>query len=368
MVNRPLRILIATHSPLAAEFGAGQVAINLAEALREQGHHVTLWSPHPMPILTTPWRGIQSFKIMRSKLDAFLNTQESFDVIDSFALLITKQVAKSALVVARSVQPEIWYIPYKLNYPRNWDLKKLAFLPFRYLLEVPYLFLLLQGWSRANYILCLGSLELEWMKKWFPWWRGKLISYLHALSKNDQAELSKISLHRKKYEGKDIRFLWIGRWVAHKGISTLLDFIVKRAVSHPQDTFTIAGCGFDAEKDCPLELLESGQLKILPSFERSQLYFLLVNHDVGLFTSSVEGWGLVLNEMLESGMPIFATPAGGIPDLEPLFKESIKPFPPPLELTLDTITIPEFKNEYYQTFSWPTIGKFYLQFIRKNLL
>lgn len=361
-----MRILIATHSPLLPEFGAGQVAINLAEALRQQGHDVTLWCPHPMPILTTPWRGIQSFQIMRAKLDAFLDTQEPFDVIDSFSVLITKRVATSALVVARSVQPEILYILSKLNYPRNGSFKKLALLPFHYLLELPYIFFLLQGWSRANYILCLGSLELEWMKKWFPWWRSKLISYLNALSKNDQAELSKIRLNRQKYQGKNVRFIWIGRWANHKGINQLLNFIVKRASLHPQDTFTIAGCGFNAEKDCLSELINSGQLKIIPSFEREQLYCLLANHDVGLFTSNVEGWGLVLNEMLESGMPIFATQAGGITDLELLFQESIKPFPPPSELNLDSITISEFKNEYYQIFSWDRIAKSYLEFIYKN--
>lgn len=367
MVNSSLRILITTHSPLAAEFGAGQVAINLAEALREQGHHVTLWSPHPMPSLTTPWRDIQSIQLVRSMLDAFIEAQEPFDIIDSFTVFITKRVAQSALVVARSVQPEILYIPSKLNYRKKNLFKKIAFLPFRYLLEIGYIFLLLQGWRRANYILCLGTLELEWMKKSFPWWKGKLIYYVNALSTTDQAELAKIRLHREKYQGKGIRFLWIGRWTAHKGISKLLDFIVKRVASHPQDTFTIAGCGTDVEKDCPPELIKSGKLKIIPSFKRSQLYFLLANHDVGLFTSNVEGWGLVLNEMLESGMPIFATPTGGVPDLEPLFRDSLKLFPPTLELTVDTITISEFRDEYYQIFSWESIAKSYLQFLGGKL-
>jgi glycosyltransferase involved in cell wall biosynthesis len=368
MVNRSLRILIITHSPLAAEFGAGQVAINLAEALRAQGHHVTLWSPHPIPSLTTPWRDLQSIQLVRSMLDAFIETQEPFDVIDCFSVFITKRVAQSALVVARSVQPEILYILSKLNYRTKSHLKKIVLLPLRYLLAIGYVFLLLQGWRRANYILCLGRLELEWMKKWFPWWRGKLTCYVNTLSTTDQLELAKIRLLREKYQGKSIRFLWIGRWVAQKGISKLLEFIVKRVASHPQDTFTIAGCGTGAEKDCPSELIESGKLKIIPSFERSQLYFLLSNHDVGLFTSNIEGWGLVLNEMLESGMPIFATPTGGVPDLKPLFGENLKLFPPTSELTLDTITMSEFRDEYYQIFSWQSIAKSYLQFLQGKLL
>ncbi|MBD2503657.1 glycosyltransferase family 4 protein [Anabaena azotica] len=367
MVNSSLRILIATHSPLAAEFGAGQVAINLATALREQGHHVTLWSPHSLPSFTSPKRYIQRIQLVRYHLDEFIKTQEPFDVIDSFTVFITEQVAKSALVVARSVQPEILYIPSKLNYSQKSSFKKILLLPFRYLLEIPYIFFLLQGWSRANYILCLGSRELEWMKKWFPWWRSKLISYINALSTTDQAELTKIRLHRQKHQGKGIRFLWIGRWISHKGTSKLVDFIVKRAASHPEDIFTIAGCGYDVSKHFPAELTESGKLNIISSFARSQLYFLLANHDVGLFTSNVEGWGLVLNEMLESGMPVFATSAGAVPDLKPLFKDSLQSFPPTLELTLDTIPLSEFKDEYYQIYSWQSVAKSYLQFIYANL-
>lgn len=40
-------------------------------------------------------------------------------------------------------------------------------------------------------------------------------------------------------------------------------------------------------------------------------------YDAGLFTSEAEGWGLSLNEMLESDMPVFATEVGGVRDLRP---------------------------------------------------
>ncbi len=356
---RSIRILVATHSPIAAEFGAGQMAINLAEALRAQGHNVTLWSPYPMPNLTRWWQGIQSIQLMRSKLDAFIETQEPFDVIDCFPILITKRIAQSALVVARSVQPDILYIASNLINPQEKGLKKNILLPLNYFMALANILLLLQAWKRSNYILCLGSFELEWMKKWFPWWKSKLICYINALSKNDQTVLANIRLHRKNYEYKGIRFLWIGRWTHHKGISELLEFIVNRAASHPQDTFTIAGCGTNAEKDFPPELIDSGRLEIFSSFERSQLHFLLTNHDVGLFTSKFEGWGLVLNEMLESGMPVFATSAGGVPDLDPFF-ETLMPFPPPLQFIPDMLKFSKSIEDYYRVCSWDSIAEQYI--------
>ncbi|MBH8555302.1 glycosyltransferase family 4 protein [Nostocaceae cyanobacterium CENA357] len=358
---RSLRILIATHSPLAPEFGAGQMAINLAAAFRAQGHDVTLWSPHPILGQTRWWQGLQSLQLMRTKLDEFLTTQKPFDVIDCYAPFITNQVSKSGLVVARSVQPDILYIISNLNNPQK--TKEILLLPFGYLFTIINIFLLLQGWGRAKYILCLGSLELQWMRKCFPWWRSKLFSYNNALSKAEQAELAQVRLNRKRNETESTRFLWIGRWVAHKGVKELVDFIVKRATSHPQDSFTIAGCGTSAEKDFPSKLIQSGQLKILPSFERSQLIHLLANHDTGLFTSRVEGWGLVLNEMLESGMPIFATLAGGVLDLQPFFEDMLRPFPPTIQKISEKLIISKDMDNYYSTFSWEKTVDNYVKFL-----
>lgn len=358
---QPIRILIITHAPLSAEFGAGQVAVNLAAALRLLGHDVTLWSPHPMPSQTRWWQNITGIQLMRSKVDEFIATVPPFDVIDCFATLITKNVSKSAkFIIARSVQPDILYIASKLNNPLKKKIKEIIILPFTYVYSLYQIALLLQGWSRAKYILCLGTLELEWMKKWFPWWKNKLISYINALANAEQEALAQIRLQRQKFEVESIRFLWIGRWVVQKGIDELSKFIAQRAASHPQDTFTIAGCGDNVE-NFSLELIDSARLKILPSFARNQLYSLLASHDVGLFTSRVEGWGLVLNEMLESGMPVCATSVGGVPDLQPFFPGMLIPFPPQNQLIPDTLANTDMKN-YYKQFNWQTIAENYISY------
>jgi glycosyltransferase involved in cell wall biosynthesis len=353
-----MRILIATHSPLSAEFGAGQMAINLVTALRNQGHDVTLWSPQPMPNLTRWWQQIQVLRSMRSKLDTFLDSQDSFDVIDCSGIPISKKVATSAIVVYRSVQPDILYIVSSLLNIQNKGIEQLLLLPFNCLVALSCIYLIMQGWGRANYILCLGSLELKWMSKWFPWWRGKLFSYVNALSKNEQLELQKVRSERRDLDSEGLNFLWIGRWVAHKGVSKLVKFIIQRAATNQHDTFTIAGCGTNAERDFPPELIKAGKVKIIPSFKRSEVYTLLANCNVGLFTSDVEGWGLTLNEMLESGMPVFGTAAGGYADLQPFFK-TLMPFPPPAQFTPEFMSEYQDLDTYYRNCSWDKIAKIY---------
>jgi len=128
--ENPLRILVVTHAPLSPEFGAGQMAINFSEALKEQGHNVTTWSPYPIPAMTRWWQGIQSWWFMRLKLDEFLKTQDPYDVVDCYPLLLTKEVRKSSLVVARSVQPEILYLISQIHEHQDRGLKKIVLKTF----------------------------------------------------------------------------------------------------------------------------------------------------------------------------------------------------------------------------------------------
>lgn len=347
-----------THAPLSAKYGAGQMAINLAEAFKKQGHDVTLWSPHPMPNFTRWWQYLRILPLMRSRLNLFLSEQKTFDVIDCPSVLITSRVAtESKLVVARSVQPDIPYLVSGLSDGKG--MKRIILLPFNFLSALVHIFFLVKGWSKTSYILCLGSLELKMINKWFPWWKSKSLFYVNAISEDEQLELTKIRLNRVRQDLKSIRFIWIGRWTAHKGIKELVEFIRHRAGSHPKDTFTIAGCGKNAENDFPPELIKSGHLKIVPSFDRSEIYSLIANHDAGLFTSRTEGWGLILNEMIESGIPIFATQAGGIPDLQP-FCKNIYPFPPPDRITHDHLNRQEMLEDYYKCFSWDKIAETYI--------
>lgn len=348
-----MRILIITHSPLSAEFGAGQIAINLADALTAQGHEVVLWSPHPLK-KTKWWRSIQQ---MRSKADSFIAGQKPFDMIDCPPTLITRRMCRSSIVVARSTQPDFLYLGNQLASVTRKKVN-LSRLPFNFAYSMFHLFLVLQGWRMSDYILCLGSLELQWMRRKFPWWRGKLISYVNALSASDQAALAAIRRRRKDHPAEGIRFLWIGRWTSHKGTDVLLEFINDWSNQRPQDSFTVAGCGTEAEKDCPSELIKAGRLRIIPSFTREELYTLLTTHDAGLFTSKVEGWGLSLNEMLESGMRVFASRAGGTVDLEPFFN-TLCSFPPTAEFATSAKEL-ELPDEYYTSFSWPQIARAYI--------
>jgi glycosyltransferase involved in cell wall biosynthesis len=208
----------------------------------------------------------------------------------------------------------------------------------------------------------MGSLELAWMRRKFPAWTSRLGVYDCATPAAEQAVFARVAAVRRQRAAEaprqGTRFLWIGRWAAHKGIDRLLDFLARRLPAEPEDTVTLAGCGEAAARDIPPPWIAAGRVRIVPSYTRSELPELLAAHEAGLFTSHVEGWGLSLNEMLESGLPVYATEAGGVADLRPFFPGRLLPFPPsgarPAALAED----PESRG-YFRRFSWSAIARAY---------
>ena len=350
-----MRLLLVSHPPLSPEYGAAQTALNLTAALRRRGHDAVAWSPEPLPP-QAHW--LNRWRWQRRRLEEHLTATARFDAIDLPAVSISRRVAAAAPTIARSVQPDLRYFECALA-------ERLRRLPrgapsalAHTAADLAVCGAILAGWRRARVILCLGSLELEWMGARLPWARFKLARYVNALGPAEQAALAAVRADRLAPSGRGIRFLWIGRWVPQKGTRRLVTWIAERAALAPHDTLTVAGCGPDATRDLPGELLANGRIRVIESFGRDELPALLADHDAGVFTSVVEGWGLSLNEMLESGLPVFATAVGGVPDLAPFFPASLRPFPPPLELESHSPEDPALSG-YFDRFTWDQIAAAY---------
>jgi glycosyltransferase involved in cell wall biosynthesis len=349
-----VRILLVSHPALAAELGAAQIAINLAEALRARGHEALAWSPEPLPSGTRWWNLARR---QARAAERFAASSGPWDLIDTPAIAASRELAQCGPLLVRSVQPELRYVWHGVRSDLLSNPSPRAVLHAA--LAVPRARAIISGWRRARTILCLGSLELDWMRRRQPALRAKLGCYLCALGSDEQAALRAVRRARQSpAAGGERRFLWIGRWAAHKGTERLVRFIGERLAAAPKDRFTLAGCGTAPERALPPEWLRSGEVRLVPAFARAEMPALLAAHEVGLFTSGVEGWGLNLNEMLESGLVVYATEAGAVPDLRPFFPSSLRPFPPPLSIAagapedLDT-------NGYYRSFSWAAIADSY---------
>ncbi len=153
------------------------------------------------------------------------------------------------------------------------------------------------------------------------------------------------------------KYLWIGRWAHHKGIDNLLNFIQIASRVEPDSIFTIAGCGNEALGALPQALLKAGRVRVIAEFDRGRLMELLRDHDIGLFTSIVEGWGLSLQEMLEAGLTVYATATGAAVDLAPRFEKQLLPFPP---RDFARAAPRELSSRYLKDFTWDGIAAGYM--------
>jgi glycosyltransferase involved in cell wall biosynthesis len=359
-----MRILVVCPCPIQPEFGAAQIHLNLAAALRGLGHSVLLWSPYP---LSREMHWTAELLEVRGKLDALLRSGEEFDVIDCPPHLVGLARVRFARArvtwVARSVQPDLRYIWAGLRAQisvRSSDIAGTAALA---VWSAGVGALVCAGWRASDVVMCFGSAERSWMAGRFPRLRSKLRSYDGAISDEDRVKLARVRAERavRRYDDP-VRYIWIGRWSAHKGITTLLRFLRDRIDAGTNDTFTIAGCAADGERALA-PLASSGRIHVIPTFSRIDLPGLLAAHDAGLFTSHVEGWGLVLHEMVESGIPIYATTAGGVADIRGMLGSFVGDFPPRPGARLPAPPTDEVFAEYEARFRWSAIAARYIESI-----
>jgi glycosyltransferase involved in cell wall biosynthesis len=347
--RRRLRILLVSHAPLVEELGGAQVSMHLAKGLEEEGHDVVLWSPD-----SDGGSPRMQWRRQRRVIASYAEANGPFDVVDLPAVSATRRLRRRSVVVARSIQPELLYLGAELagdlSGPRS--PRQAARLALGLLKAAA----VVGGWRAAHLILTLGETERQWMRRRFPRWERKLATYVVAPSAADREALVRVRAQRAAPRGGPTRFLWLGRWSGHKGTARLVTYLRERLEAAGQDSFTLAGCGPAPLEQLSPAWLEGGRLAVLPSFSRAELPALLACHDAGLFTSDVEGWGLSLNEMLESGMPVYATGAGAVPDLEPYFPGQLLSFPPAAPGRPAHGPLP---TAYLERFHWPAIAADY---------
>lgn len=114
----------------------------------------------------------------------------------------------------------------------------------------------------------------------------------------------------KALEGRKLKVLFVGGLSQRKGISYLFE-----AVKELQDKVQLTVVGHKAVPDCKAlnEALEEHQW--IPSLSHDQVLQCMREHDVFVFPSLFEGFGLVITEAMSQGVPVITTDRTAGPDL-----------------------------------------------------
>ncbi len=331
------------------------MATLLAAGLRARGHEAVEFETGLPPSGVPWWR---TWRWHQRRVEGFVTRQARFDALDMPAILAGRAVARNAPLIVRSVQPELRYLGVEVE----GHLRRGIHNPLRAAASILYAariaLAVVQAWRRARLVLCLGTPEHEWMARRWPALRPRLRCYFSAPPPEEQAAFRRIRSTRGM-GGPGSRWLWVGRWVDHKGTGPLLSLVRNRLQRHAGEQFTIAGCGASGEVAVRREFGDEPRIALRPFFDRTELRDLLLEHDRGLSTSLAEGWGLNLQEMLEAGLTVHATREGAFADLVPFFPETLWPLPPSAQLEPLGCVDEERMPDYYSRFSQAAVTQSY---------
>lgn len=150
-------------------------------------------------------------------------------------------------------------------------------------------------------LVALGLTDVE------VWGRGVDDAMFHPSKRS-------LALRRSLSLGNAFTFLHVGRLAPEKGIDVLLDAFaqVERRLGADAVKLVVAGAGPSLDglkKRAPSNVTFLGNLD-----RQRELPALYASADAFLFASITETLGLVVLEAMAAGLPVIATPAGGVAD------------------------------------------------------
>ncbi|SHG41290.1 Glycosyltransferase involved in cell wall bisynthesis [Flavobacterium micromati] len=120
-------------------------------------------------------------------------------------------------------------------------------------------------------------------------------------------------IRNKEYQllqGRKLKILFVGGLSQRKGISYLFE-----AVKGLQDKVELTVVGHKAVSDCRVLNQALEQHHWIPSLSHNQVLDCMSKHDVFVFPSLFEGFGLVITEAMSQGVPVITTDRTAGPDL-----------------------------------------------------
>lgn len=308
-----MNILLVGNFPKDIRFGASKVLLKLGEEFKRCGHHVDFIFRDRLPGIFSKERwSYLVFPIYLIKRIWELERRGfRYDIIDvssgdGFLLRHLRPLFRGKYrYVCRSHGLEHLDWETRLEEERRGQIR----ISFKHKLWFPLVRmnqvrLAITSCDHAIFI-CSSDKEYAVRKGWINGSKTSVI--LHGVSP--------MYLHRNRRPHRG-GILYVGSWIPRKGIHYLreaFEILVKR---FPDLKLSLIGVGRDADKVL-LDFSASARrnIRVIPMMAEEDLVEEYYGHDIFIFPSLYEGFGLVLLEAMACGLPVVATDTGGAPDL-----------------------------------------------------
>ncbi|HYD85391.1 MAG TPA: glycosyltransferase family 4 protein, partial [Opitutus sp.] len=140
-----------------------------------------------------------------------------------------------------------------------------------------------------------------------PDFRGSVVTIPYGAP---QIDLPNVPARPARARGDKLRALFVGSLGQRKGLSYLF-----RAIRSLGDSVELTVIGSRPLVECPALDRELRAVRWIPTCTHHEVLAEMAAHDVFVFPSLFEGFGLVLLEAMAMGLPIVTTPHTAGPDL-----------------------------------------------------
>ena len=160
--------------------------------------------------------------------------------------------------------------------------------------------------ARVDVVLCVGRYLYDQLSEYFPEHAGKLRIVPNAI------DFDRFAV-RPEPPHEPLRWLYVGRLMAHKGVLTLVDGFARIAAEDPRVTLTLVGSGplEDAldERIAHLGLRE--RIVRRPPVPPDEVTSLMHGHDLLVHASRLETFGITVVEAIATGTPVLVARSQG---------------------------------------------------------
>lgn len=279
-----------------------------------------------------PWFELMRLFALKIKFDSLVKHESGFLCIDRIIEKLDKKTAKYIRYNYKNNLKAVYAYEdcalFSFLAAEQIGLKKIYELPIGY-------------WRAANDLLSLEN------KRW-PEWASTITSFKNSENKlrkkdlelemadivivaskftsttiNQYSNLNK-SIHiipygfpdiyngkRQYYDGNNrkLKLLYVGGLTQRKGIADIFS-----AVQHFPNDISLTIVGQRTTNQCKVLNNELRKHNYIPSLPHQKILELMRSHDVLLFPSLFEGFGLVITEAMSQGMPVITTDRTAGPD------------------------------------------------------
>jgi glycosyltransferase involved in cell wall biosynthesis len=160
--------------------------------------------------------------------------------------------------------------------------------------------------DRVDRLLCVGEYLYDLVAKEFPEHRDKLRIVPNPIDFEQ-------FVVRPEPAREPLRWLYVGRMLAHKGVRTLVDGFAQIAAEEPRATLTLVGAGplEGALRSRIAELGLGDRITQLPAVPPQDVAGLMHRHDLLAHASHLETFGLTIVEAVATGTPVLVARSKG---------------------------------------------------------